>query len=84
VRVLGYPTIITSLIIAYIYLRTEIGNTIGWQDKAKKKNVRKRTVKMWGRGILYSLGLGLIFMDVLCGRFLKNINDPKLLEKDFT
>lgn len=76
--------IITSLIIAYIYLRTEIGNTIGWQDKAKKKIVLWRTVKMWGRGILYSFGIGLILMDVLCGRFLKNINVANLLEKGFT
>lgn len=72
------PLIVGSLVLAFFYLRTEIGNTIG-ADAEKSKIVLTRTWRIWWRGLLYGLGLGLVLMDVLCAQFLQNMGNEKML-----
>ena len=62
-----------TLTFASLYLRSEIGNVIGFNSPQKKRVVWKRTFAIFRKGILRALVFGLILMDLFCMQFLQHL-----------
>jgi hypothetical protein len=66
------PIIIGALGAALLYLKAEIDNTVGETEEQKRKKVSSRAWDVWIRGCFYSLGIGLLLMDLFGVEFIKH------------
>lgn len=69
--------IIFSFILSFIYLWYEIMNIIGHRNT---KEVFKRTLNVFSKGVIYSFSIGIIILDILNAQFIENMNNIEVFQ----